>query len=110
MAAETPSPRRRAARRLLVVLAVVAAVAGVGAGLWAFSGGFSAPKQVSYGGRMYMGVVEVTAISAEANFGRLRRGGGAIEGRPVYVSPGSPPGVVALRLSDGHFNAYQLMP
>lgn len=109
MAAETPSPGRQVARRLLVVLAVVGAVAGGGAGLWAFAGASSAPKQISYRGRMYMGVVEVTAIEVRANFGRLRPGNAVIGGRPLFVGSGSPPAVVAVRLPDGHFDAYQLM-
>lgn len=91
------------------MLAVVAAVAGGGAALYAFSTAFSAPKQISYRGRMYMGVVEVTPIEARANFGRLRPGGVSIGDNPLFVTAGSPPAVVAVRLSDGHFNAYQLM-
>lgn len=108
-AKKAPSRRRQAARRLLVVLAVVGAVAGSGAGLWAFSGASSSPKQISYRGRMYMGVVEVTAIEVRANFGRLRRGSTATGGPTLFVSSGSPPAVVAVPLPDGHFNAYQLM-
>jgi len=96
-------------RRLLVVLAVVAAVAAIGLGLLKFANAASAPKQIGYQGRMYMGVVEVTRIEATANFGRVHRRPGTVDGKQVFASAGRPPRLVALRLPDGHFNAYQLM-
>ncbi len=102
------SPGSRS-RRLLLVLAVLTAVAAIGLGLLKFASAASAPKQIGYQGRMYMGVVEVTRIEATANFGRLHRRPGTVDGKQVFVSAGRPPSLVALRLPDGHFNAYQLM-
>lgn len=96
-------------KRPLVVLVTVAAAAAVGFGLLKFANASSAPRQIAYQGRMYMGVVEVTRLEATANFGRLHRSVGSIDGKPVFVSPGRPPAAVALLLSDKHFNAYQLM-
>lgn len=96
-------------RRLLVVLAAVTAVIAAGLALLMFASSTSTPKQINYQGRSYMGVVEVTEGEATANFGALHRRPDRLDGKRVFVSAGTPPKLVALRLTDGHFNAYQLM-
>ena len=95
--------------RLPLVLLSLTVVGAVVFGLFTFSIGASASKQIMYEGRMYMGVVEVTQIEARANFGSLRRRPGRIDGKPVFTSAGRPPSFVALGLVDGHLNAYRLM-
>ncbi len=103
-------------RRVVLVVATLAVVAAATAGVVLYASGSAKPRELRYGGLMYMGVTEVTQGRAEANLGRLRRGRGTlagkpvfVAGKPVFVAPGLPPGAIALQLADGHFDAYQLM-
>ena len=99
-------------RRLRVALVVIGAIVVLGIGgfaLFAFGSAYSAPKQIGYRGQMYMSAGEVTLMDIVAKVGRLHAGGERVENKPLFVSPGSPPRVIAVRLSDGHFNAYQIM-
>jgi hypothetical protein len=80
----------------------------VGVALLAFSSAASMPVQIVYHGRTYASMVEVSAIEVKAHIGVLRPTASVIDGKAVYVSPGTPPQVVALALSGGRFDAYQL--
>jgi hypothetical protein len=76
--------------------------------LFAFSTSTSAPAQISYGGHVYGTMVAVDEIEVAAHVGTLKAVHASIDGKPVFVSPGAPPHVVALQLSPGHYDAYQL--
>lgn len=76
--------------------------------LFAFSTATSAPVQISYRGATYGSMVRVNAIEVEAHVGTLHATGTKIDGKPVYVTAGTRPQVVALELSRGVYDAYQL--
>lgn len=82
-------------------------MAVVGA-LFAFSSATSAPAQITYQGRTYASMVKVNAIEVQAHVGALHATGTTIDGKAVFVSAGAQPQVVALELSAGEYDAYQL--
>jgi hypothetical protein len=53
-------------------------------------------------------MVKVDAIEVEAHVGPLHATGATIDGKPVFVTAGARPQVVALELSRGVYDAYQL--
>lgn len=88
---------------------VLFAVAVAGVALFKFSARSSTPQQISYLGRSYTGGAEVKRTEVTTHFGSLRHGRGSIDGKQVFVTAGTPPHAIALRLPDGHFDAYELM-
>ena len=84
------------------------AIAAAALGLFLFSTSTSAPAQITYRGRTYSSLVKVTTIEVQAHVGVLHPTGTTIDGKAVFVSAGARPQVVALRLSGGDFDAYQL--
>ena len=95
-------------RTLLVALAVIAGIAAVGLALFSFSTSTSAPEQITYQGQSYGNMVKVSQIEVRAHVGVLHPVNVRIDGKAVYVSAGPRPQVVALVLSPGEFDAYQL--
>jgi len=77
-------------------------------GLFLFSSDSSVPAQITYQGRTYSGLVKVTTIEVQAHIGALHPTGKTIDGKTVFVSAGARPLVVALQLSGGDYDAYQL--
>jgi hypothetical protein len=102
----TPGARRT---RLFVTVGVFLGVAVVSVALFEFSNTSSTPTQINYSGHSYAGGAEVNRIEVTAHFGPLHRGRGTIDAKRVFVTAGTPPGAVALRLPNGNFDAYQLM-
>jgi hypothetical protein len=98
------------ARRGVIVAVTAVALAGAAVGAMAiFASRSSLPKQVTYRGTMYMGVIELTQREANARLGTFRAGTESVDGQRVYVTGGRPAGWVALLRSDRHFAVYQLM-
>lgn len=95
-------------RTSLIVLGVVVVVAGVAIALFAYSTTTSAPVQISYEGHTYNDMVKVSAIEAAAHVGALHPVHKTMYGMAVYTSAGAVPQVVALALSPGEYDAYQL--
>jgi hypothetical protein len=99
-----PGSRTPTFRALAVgVVAVVAIVVA----LYVYSTATSAPAQISYHGTTYGGMAKVDAIEIEAHDGALHATGTTIDGKPVFVTAGARPQVVALQLSPGVYDAYQ---
>ena len=83
----------------------MAAIVGA---LFAFSTATSAPAQISFRGRTYANMVKVDAIEVRAHIGALHPTGVRLDGDAVFVTAGTHPQVVALELSRGEYDAYQL--
>jgi hypothetical protein len=95
-------------RRNLMTLGIgLAAVVAV-AGFLLFSHSTSTPIQITYKGLVYGTMVPVNQIQVRAHVGSLRPVHLTIDGKAVWVGPGSPPHIVALELSPGQWDAYQL--
>jgi hypothetical protein len=95
-------------RRTLMTLGIGIAAIAVVVGFLIFSHSTSMPIQISYNGRIYGTMVPVNQIDVSAHVGSLRPVHRTIDGKAVWVGPGSPPQIVALELSPGQWDAYQL--
>lgn len=91
-----------------MTLGIGIAVIAVAVGFLLFSHNTSTPIQITYKGRIYGTMVPVNQIDVQAHVGTLHRVHLTIDGKAVWVGPGSPPQIVALELSPGQWDAYQL--